>query len=195
VGLVLGLLGGIASGKSTVAAWFAEAGWHVVDADRIAREVTDRPEILAQIRRRFGSAVLAPDGSLDRGRLAGVVFADAEARRDLEALLHPAVLAEIERRLAEHGRRGEPAVLDVPLLLETGLDRLCTALVFVEVPEGVRRDRAMARGWTEEQWRQREAAQISLGVKRARSRYIVTNDRPTEETRLQVRNILSQLDA
>src|SRR5450759_2495142 len=119
--LRVGLTGGIGSGKSTVAQRFRELGALVIDADQLAREVVAVDSAgLAAIRQRFGDDVLAPDGSLDRGALGGIVFADTQARKDLEAITHPLIRART-RSLVESAPPGRIVVHDVPLLVELDL--------------------------------------------------------------------------
>lgn len=121
--ILVGLTGGIGSGKSTVSALLAERGAVVVDADAIVRDVqAPGTPVLAAIVERFGSSVLAPDGTLDRQALADVVFHDDAALGDLNALVHPAVGAEIARRLEEAAGTDAVVILDVPLLVESGRD-------------------------------------------------------------------------
>lgn len=154
--IVIGLIGRIAAGKSTVAALLAERGAEVLDADRIAHEVLAEPEVVEGIRARFGPGVFAASGGVHRPALAERVFgAGAEheaALRDLEALVHPRVRRRIERRLAEiRGEEGPGGravvVLDVPLLMQSGWDAACDRLLLVECAEDERRRRIDARGW------------------------------------------------
>jgi dephospho-CoA kinase len=189
---VIGVLGGVAAGKSTVARLFGELGCAVVDADEIAREVSERPEIVEEVCHRFGPRVLGGDGRLDRRRLADLVFGDRSAREVLEAIVHPPVRAEIERRIARAKADGRVVVLDVPLLLEGGLIRQCDHVVFVEAPEEVRVRRALERGWTEDELRRRERAQADIGVKQREAAHII-RAHTIEDTRRQVRDIYSQI--
>lgn len=132
----IGLTGGIASGKSTVAAKLAELGAPVIDADVIAREVVEAGQpALADIAACFGEDMLLADGTLDRQRLAAVIFADGQARKKLEAILHPAIRAAISQRIAAYETCGtKVVVLDIPLLFETGWQDAVDAVwvVFVE---------------------------------------------------------------
>ncbi len=141
----VGLTGGIGSGKSTVAGMFAKLGVHVIDTDEIAHELT-RPggKAIAAIRAAFGAEAVAADGSLDRGRMRRLAFGDAQARKRLEAILHPLIRDESNRR-AE--RTASPyAILVVPLLVESGVDRSRTARVLVvDCPEARQLERVMRR--------------------------------------------------
>jgi dephospho-CoA kinase len=190
--LVIGLVGGIASGKSAVAALFAAQGLCRIDADREARRVVDRPEVRAGLRARFGDSIFAADGSLDRAALGALVFADAEARRDLEALTHPAIRAAIAAALDAALAAGDSVLLDVPLLLEGGLVDRCDAVVFVDAPESLRAARVRARGWAEGELQRREAAQLPLAVKKARATASIENAGDLDRTRSQVVRLLAE---
>ena len=159
--LRIGLTGGIASGKSTVARRFAELGVPVIDADEIARAVVDPGQPgLAEVLRRFGAGVLAPNGGLDRRALRELIFSDSSKRRDLERILHPLIRAEMERQA--QAARGPYLVMAIPLLVESGLrDRVDRVLV-VDAGEAAQVARLMARdGGSEEQARSILAAQAS----------------------------------
>ena len=134
--LVIGLLGGVAAGKSWIATALGDQGFRVIDADSEAREVVRDPAILAAIGERFG-AELVRDG-LDRTALAELVFDDPLARKELEEITHPAIRGRILDRLAAARAAGASVVLDVPLLLEGGLIEECDESVFVEVAQEIR---------------------------------------------------------
>jgi len=182
---VIGILGGIASGKSQVAQGLAgPAGW-VLAADDLAHEVLASPEVSAQVREAFGAGAMGADGKPDRAQLARLVFEAADqgnARRLLESWIHPRVRARIMARLGEAQESGVPrVVLDVPLLLENdaqhGFVRLCDALVFVEVGLAERERRAQElRGWKPGELTRREAAQLPLDQKQARADHTLSND-------------------
>ncbi|MBK8101437.1 MAG: dephospho-CoA kinase [Planctomycetes bacterium] len=190
--IVIGLMGGIASGKTAVAGLFTAHGLRHIDADRIAREVTMRPAVLAAIGRRFGTAVIAADGSLDRVALAARVFSDPTARHDLEALTHPPIRAAILAALQQARQAGASVLLDAPLLLEGGLIDQCDEVVFVDAAEAVRRARARARGWADDELARREAAQASLAVKMARATTTIHNDGDLADTARQVAAALAR---
>jgi len=188
---VIGLLGGVASGKTFVAEQLARLGASVLDADRAAHEVLRLPQIEQAVRDRWGAEVFGPDGRIDRASLARIVFADPplgpQERKHLESLTHPEIGRLLKRQvqaLAASGHR--VAVLDVPLLLEAGWDRCCDKLVFVEVPRQVRLSRALARGWSEKAFAAREDAQESLDLKRMRADVVLDNSGSSEYTRAQV---------
>ena len=192
---ILGLLGGVASGKSLVARQLAELGAVVLDADRAGHEALRLPRVEAAARQRWGDAVFGPDGHIDRSRLAKIVFAPPpdgpRERKFLESLTHP----EIGRRLAAEAEAEAKktdcplVVLDAALILEAGWDKLCDCFAFVDVPREVRLARALQRGWTEGDFAAREAAQESLDSKRARADVIIDNSGSAEHTQAQVQRL------
>ncbi len=193
---VIGLLGGPGSGKSLVAQQMAEMGCAVVDADAIARAQLDEPAVRAELASWWGERILRPDGRVDRKAVGRIVFEDASQRRRLEALVHPRV-GERRRRLHKQ-YQADPDVVaiveDCPLLLETGLDAECDALVYVDAPRSVRLSRVSAeRGWTEADLAARENAQASLDIKRSRADDVVVNDAGEAECRDRVRRVLSRI--
>lgn len=173
---MIGLTGGLASGKSAAATHFAQLGAGVIDADRITRDlVTPGSPALAGIRQRFGKQVLQADGSLDRAALARLVFADDDARRDLEALLHPLVRAAMQRRLAE--LRTPYAILVVPLLIESGMTDLVDRVLVIDAPESLQRNRSRARdGHHDELISQILAAQADRETRLAAADDVIRND-------------------
>lgn len=190
--LVLGLLGGIAAGKSTVAAAFAAHGLVHLDADAVARDASRAPDVLARIAAGFGPQFVR-DGALDRAAMGALVFRDAAARRRLEAILHPVVRARLLADLAAAKARGESVLLDVPLLLENGLIDQCDHVVFVHASDATRAARAAARGWSAGELAAREAAQAPLDEKRARAGFTVDNDGDLATMRAQVAAVLDAL--
>jgi len=193
---VIGILGGVASGKSLVARQLAELGAGVLDADRAGHEVLRDPEIEAAARRRWGEKVFGTDGRIDRSRLGQIVFGPGaeKERKYLEELTHPA----IGRRLADEARRLQQsgtsiAVLDAPLLLEAGWDSLCSTLVYVEAPREIRLGRAVQRGWSEEEFSAREAAQEPPARKRARADTVIDGSGSPEHARTQVEQFWREL--
>jgi len=188
---VIGILGGVAGGKSLVARQLADLGAALLDADRTGHDVLRRPEIEAAALARWGRGVFDRDGRIDRVRLGQVVFAQqpaaAREREYLQQLTHP----EIGRLLGEQAEQlaaeGYPVcVLDAPLLLEAGWDRFCDKLMLVDSPRELRMARALARGWSERDFSAREAAQKSLDSKRRLADVVVDNSGSPEQTRAQV---------
>lgn len=181
--LLVGLTGGIASGKSTVAAHLAELGALVVDADQLSRQVVEPGTPgLAEVVQAFGAGVLASDGSLDRAELGRFVFADAAARRRLEGIVHPAVARRFDEIVAT---APEAAIIvhDIPLLVEKGLAARYHLVIVVDVPAEVRRDRLVqARGLAPSEADARIAAQASDAQRRAAADVLLDNDRPVAET-------------
>jgi dephospho-CoA kinase len=158
--IVIGLVGRIGAGKSTVARRFAEHGAAVIDADRLAHEALADPAVVAEVVARFGAAVRDAAGRIDRSALARLVFGPTPAHdaalADLESIVHPRVRRRIEAALAAGSAR--VVVLDVPLLMQAGWADLCTDLVVVGCEESVRRGRLAARGWSPEQIAARDRA-------------------------------------
>ena len=175
---LFGLTGGIASGKSTVAARFRARGVPVLDADEFAREVVAAgTDGLAEVVRAFGDGVLTPDGTLDRKAVAAIVFADEAKRRALNAIVHPRIAALGMHRTAELDARGEPlACYEAALLVENGLADMFRPLVVVAVPEDVQVARARARdGATEEEAAARIRSQMPLAKKVALADFVIDN--------------------
>ena len=182
----IGLTGGIGSGKSTVSALLAARGAVIVDADRIAREVVEPGTPgLSAIVEAFGDEVLAADGSLDRAALAGVVFADPEARRRLDGIVHPLVRARAVE-LAGAAPPDAVVVHDVPLLVETGQASSYDLVLVVEADPATRLSRLIQRGLTAEDARARMAAQASDEQRRAVADAVLDNSGTQEQLAEQV---------
>jgi dephospho-CoA kinase len=184
--LRIGLTGGIGSGKSTVSALLAARGAVIVDADRIAREVVEPGTPgLARIVEAFGEPVLAADGSLDRAALAAVVFADPEARRQLDGIVHPLVRARAAE-LAAAAPPGAVVVNDVPLLVETGQASSYDLVLVVEADPATRVSRLVQRGLTAEDARSRMAVQASDEQRRVVADVVLDNSGTAEQLAEQV---------
>jgi dephospho-CoA kinase len=192
--VIIGLLGGIASGKSTVARLLEDLGARVVDADRIAHELLGEPEVAAEIGAALGAEVLAAGGKPDRARIGSVVFADRERRQVLEGILHPRILERMRREIAEAGD-AEAVVVDAPLLVEGGLGDLADVLVFVDAPEPERRRRAAERGWAPDELARREAEQLEPEKKRLLAAHTVVNDGSPEELSNRVTELYRRIRA
>jgi dephospho-CoA kinase len=170
------LTGGIASGKSTVAALFAALGVPIIDMDELAREVVaPGSELLEQVFERFGPSVRSPDGSLDRAALRELIFRDANARTGLEAMLHPAILARAAQRSAELG--GPYQIVVVPLLAESGAARAYDRVLLVDCDESLQRTRLAQRdGSNAAQVDAALAAQASRAARQALADDVILND-------------------
>lgn len=196
--LRVALTGGIATGKSYVLERFRRRGIPCLDADQLARGVTAAgTEAAAAIAARFGNDVLGPDGSVDRPRLASIVFADEVARRDLEAIVHPGVYRAITAGLRAFELIGEPllAVVDVPLLYESGHAGDFDRVIVTDCPVDVQLSRLRERGMRDEEARQRIAAQWPKEEKAARATFVIHTGGTFQETDRQVDEVLSLLEA
>lgn len=195
---VIGVVGGVASGKSLVTRQLADRGAGVLDADRAGHEALRLPAVEAAARARWGSEIFGLDGRIDRQRLGRIVFADPPAgtqeRQYLEQLTHPEIGRWLERqaeRLAACGK--QVVVVDAALLFEAGWDSMCDQIVFVDAPREARLARARSRGWSEEDFVAREGAQESLDYKRDRSDVVIDNSGPPEHTESQVERFWQSL--
>jgi dephospho-CoA kinase len=192
---VIGLIGGIGSGKSFVAQIFAELGCAVVDADKVGHELLQKPEIIERLTQRFGRDILDADGHIDRAALGEKAFKDKSALDELNSIIHSDLRKELERRIALLlAKRPRPVVLDAALLLETDWHQLCDVLVFVESDLANRLTRvAGQRGWSEAELNRRENLQKPLDMKRAKSDYIVVNNSSVSHLHQQVRLLYQRL--
>jgi dephospho-CoA kinase len=194
--LVLGLVGGIGSGKSRVAEEFARHGARIVAADAFGHEALRQPDILAQISQRWGPAVLDERGQVNRRAVAGIVFADPNERRTLEALVFPWIERRIDEEIAaaQADPRVPLVVLDAAIMLETGWDQRCDRLVYVHAPRAERLRRlALQRKWTAKEVADRARAQLPLTEKARRADFVVDNSGSPEYISQQVHTLLSRL--
>jgi len=193
--LVLGLAGGVASGKSAVARVLAEQGWLVIDFDAQIQSRLREPAVRDTLVAWWGPGILGPDQMVDRRAVARKVFGNPDERRRLERYLHPLVWRTREQaRAMAVAARAPGVIFDAPLLFESGLDSECDAVIFVRAPLAVRQARAKAtRGWEPGELEAREAAQLSLEAKAQRSRFLVDNDGTEAQLGEQVRRILATL--
>jgi dephospho-CoA kinase len=189
---VVGLVGGIGSGKSRVAALFQATGARVIAGDDLGHEALRQPAIRDRVTDRWGKELL--DGQeIDRRRLAAIVFADAGERRALENIVHPWIKQRMRDEVAQ--AQADPAarfvVVDAAILLEAGWNELCDRLVFVDAPAEVRRQRiAEQRGWTAQDVEAREQAQLPLTAKAVRADYTLHNAGSLESLNRQVNDLL-----
>lgn len=191
---LVGLTGGIGSGKTTVSRLLHEAGLDVIDADAITRQVQEpgQPTLAAMVEA-FGPSILHPDGTLDRAGLARRVFNDADELATLNRLVHPAVGAEIERRLAQLDGTDEVVILDVPLLVESGRDDL-EMLVVVDLDPDLAVERLVAhRGFDERDARARIANQADRHERLRRADVVIDNGGSLEDLHDQVESLLTRL--
>ncbi len=180
---VVGLAGGIGSGKSEVARILEKLGCVVTDSDAEARRVLDSSDVKPRLVEWWGPRVLGADGRVDRSAIAKIVFADPAQRERLEGLVHPLVKASRAVVIrAAVGRGARAAVIDAPLLFEAGVDKECDAVIFVDAPRALRLQRVREmRGWDEGELDRREAAQMPLEEKRRRSQEVVVNEGGRED--------------
>lgn len=188
--MIIGLTGGIASGKSTVSALLVSKGARLVDADVIAREVMlPGHEVLAAAVKQFGSEILSPDGTLNRGKLGDIVFQDPAALQALNNLTHPAIRREIKERMnsMEEEDPKKLTIVDIPLLFESGLENMFHEILVVYVPREVQIARLMERnGLSLEQAEARLNAQMDIEAKRNKADYIIDNSGEFAHTEQQV---------
>jgi dephospho-CoA kinase len=191
---IIGLVGGIGSGKSTVADEFKRHSGTVIAADALGHEALRQPSIRDAVVRRWGPGILAADGTIDRKRLAAEVFSSSEGRKQLEALVFPWIEERVRAAVAEADASPETrfVLLDAAVMLEAGWGDVCDHLVFVDVPRAERLRRLVEnRGWTEAELTAREAAQLPLSEKQARCDFVIDNSGPLAALGPQVERILA----
>ena len=196
--LVIGVAGGVASGKSTVASLLGELGAVILDADKLGHQVLLEPIIKLEIRKRFGDAIFDGQSEIVRSRLAKLVFGGESRSQvnlvDLERITHPRIGQLIREELDSLRKSGSVAVvLDAAVMFKAGWDSVCDRIVFVEAAESVRLNRAKLRGWTEQEFRQRESQQLPLAEKLKKATEVIDNQADNrDDLRLRVRNIWRQ---
>ena len=211
-GKVVGIAGGVASGKSAVTRFLAELGGLVLNADEMAHEVLRQPEVVDLLVDHFGSQILSKtlhqepvDGFrrddrvaskvLDRSKIAKQVFGETRQHESNRAFLESVVQSRVRDRLLREieiwkNEVGDNTflVLDVPLLFERGWDRFCDYVLMVDTPEAKRKENAVRRGWSEQDWRAREQSQMSVSEKRDRATHLIPNDSSLENLGKQVQS-------
>ena len=193
---VIGITGGIGSGKSTVAQMFAAEGCAVIDSDQLAHEALQSPEVKAELLAWLGREVFNADGSVNRPEVGKRVFADAAQLERLNGLIHPRVDQRRRELMEQYLMDGgiKAIAWDVPLLFEVGLDRDCDAVVFVDTPRPIRLQRLQKnRGWTPEELDRREKLQFPLDKKTQLADYCMDNSRDQASTLRLVQKVLSQI--
>ena len=193
--IIIGLLGGIGSGKSAVGAMFEKLGAFLIDADLLAHAALLEPEIMERIRETWGDEVMTED-AVDRKKLAARAFSSREEIDKLNAIIHPRVIERIQQSVeaTTKAASSKAVVLDAALLLEAGLGEMCNALVFVNAETETRVERALAgRGLSGNDVRQREKFQIPLDKKREKADYVVDNNKSEASTFQQVSAIWGSL--
>ncbi len=191
---IIGLAGGIGSGKTEVARILAELGCVVADSDALGREVLDEDEVREQLVGWWGGGILDDAGRIDRSAVARIAFGDPDERRRLERLTHPRIESG-RKAIFDSAPADAPAlVIDAPLLLEAGLETECDAVIFIDASRETRAGRvARTRGWDEGELRRREDSQLPLDVKRARADYVVENDGGLSGLTDRVRRVLRDI--
>jgi dephospho-CoA kinase len=175
---VIGILGGIGSGKTSVARELAKHGGHLIVADDFGHEALRQPELKQQIIARFGREMIDAQGEIDRGKLGGIVFADAKQLRTLEEVVFPYISLRIDEAIAQVRRRSDVGfiILDAAVMLEAGWHDVCDQLIFVDAPHDLRLRRVhAARGWSDADLHAREALQLPLDEKRRRAVAVIDN--------------------
>ena len=194
--LVVGLTGGISSGKSTVTSWFLEKGIVVLDADRIVRQL-QKPgsQLLYDLAHEFGSSVIKENGELARDVLGSIIFHDESAKYKLNEMIHPLVKHKIVEGIEVAKRNGEQlVVLDVPLLFESDFESLADCTLVVYVPRDIQVKRLMKRDGIDEDYALAKInSQMSLEQKRDRADYVLTNERSMSELRTQFEEMFEML--
>jgi dephospho-CoA kinase len=196
---IIGILGGVGSGKSTVAAEFAKLGCEVIDADKIAHELLDKPAVKNKVVASFGKVILDSAGKISRRKLARIVFADAKKLSKLNKIIHPLVFKEVRKLIKKANRhlgcrqkQVKAIVLDMPLLAEVGWAKRCDKLIFVECKQQIRAKRAKKIGiFNKSELKNRENFQISLDKKKSIADNTIDNNSGFSALARQVTDIFS----
>ena len=187
----IGLIGGIASGKSTVAEMLADEGAAVLNADQVAHDVLNQDEVRDTLVAEWGKSILSNDGSINRAAVANLVFADTidgeENRKFLESVIHPLTRRQLEQQRDQLVKQGKTVfVVDAPLLLEAGWDTTCDVVIMVQASDERRHENVARRGWSVDELERREQAQLPLATKLQRSDVVIDNSGTLAQTREQI---------
>jgi dephospho-CoA kinase len=193
---IIGLIGGIGAGKTTLSHEMAEHGGLVINADVHAREAIEDDDVKQQLREVFGDEVITSDGEVNRGRLADLIFENQRNRQIVESLVHPKVAARRQKMIAQ--AQADPdvkfIVLDVPLLFEVRLNEQCDHVVFVDTSREHRLQRLSdRRGWTDSELERREKNQMPLDRKREMADHVIDNNASEADAQRQVRDVLARI--
>jgi len=192
---ILGLLGGMGSGKSWVAAQLVQRGGRLISGDALGHEALVQPDIRQRVIERFGTEISDNAGKINRRQLGRKVFADAAERKSLEAIVFPWIESRIREEIeaARNDKRAAFVVLDAAIMLETGWNNVCDWLVYIDVPREIRLARlAEQRGWTEKEGAARESAQMPLNEKKNRAEFVIDNSGTTAATVRQIDDLLAR---
>lgn len=193
---VIGLTGGIASGKSTVSQLMREKGIPVICADELARRVAEPGQSAYQkIIKNFGLTVLHPDKTINRSKLAALVFSSSQKLKKLNSLIHPAIIKEMKKEIQELKKKKEKIIiLDIPLLYEEKLDRLCDKVIVVYVPEEIQRERLKKRdNLSDQEITSRLTSQMPIDEKKKLADLVIDNSEALEETKRQLEVVLKKV--
>ena len=196
--LIVGIVGGIASGKTAVSARFEEFGACVLDADRVGHQVLDLVSVRDQIRNIWGDSVFHVDGKVDRKKLGKIVFDPIGGETELsklENITHPLIKQILENQVRElkHSKEFPVAVLDAPVMFKAGWNQFCDFIIFIDSCREERLKRSTQRGWSQTEFERREASQVSIELKQSKADWIIRNEGSMDGLRQQAYNIWNQL--
>ncbi len=196
--VVIGIVGGVASGKSLVAEYLQTLGAPLLDGDKTGHEVLREPAVRAALQQRWGAGVVNAEGEIDRPAVARLVFGEEAEKREnlnyLESITHPRIGERLRQQAKKFAANGAPAVvLDAPVMFKAGWDKICDFIVLVDAPRALRLKRAQARGWSSDGFTAREAAQESIAFKRERADFVIDNSGSVEHTREQLEHFWQKI--
>ena len=195
---IIGIIGGIAAGKSFYTDIFESLGAGIFKADEVAHDVLNLKSVKRKALERWGDGVINADGTVNRSALAKIVFQKTEDSNKERAYLESIIFPLVKRRFQNFQKKCKEknvkyVILDAALLLESGWDAMCDSVVFVDTPESVRQQRAKLRGWTKSEFKAREAAQLSLAEKKKRAQFTLDGVAPKQDAVAAVKKLLKQL--